>query len=530
MASSASSELDHPGAERPARQYHLYPNGVGIAVHEWGDEDAPPLLLVHGGMDFARTYDAFAPKLAAAGWRVVGWDHRGHGDSDHAELYSWDADMRDALAVFDHVSPGRPVPVIGHSKGGALMTQLADAQSFRFSHLVNMDGIPWTRRMPDVAEHERTKMMADELAGWLDHRRRTATSQRKPGTLDELARRRGRMNPRLSIEWLRRPRDGRRVRVRRRMALEDRPGDALRRLRAVATGVDTDAPPGPADAVPRHPRRRDEEMGWGTPLQKVLPYMPAERPLRGPRRRRPLRPHRTTRSRQCDGVGLHRERLVTTETVVHGKIELALHHLRPATTALKIGTGTTGIGKNGTGTRPLLLLHGLGEASPADVPWYVATWPGPIAALDFTGHGGSTIPRGGGYTAEILLADADAALGALTDGDPTGDHGARARPRRVRRPDARRRPADARARRDPGRRARPRRRADGADVAELLLAPDRWRSPDPYALVELGRDLRPPDYAAPFVRLALAGSPLDEPIAVAAVCGPWLEAVAPSTA
>jgi len=79
----------------------LHPNGVGIAVHEWGDVDAPPLLLVHGGTDFARTFDVFAPKLAAGGWRVVSWDHRGHGDSAYAELYSWDADMRDALAVFD---------------------------------------------------------------------------------------------------------------------------------------------------------------------------------------------------------------------------------------------------------------------------------------------------------------------------------------------------------------------------------------------------------------------------------------------
>ena len=52
------------------------------------------------------------------------------------------------------------------------------------------------------------------------------------------------------------------------------------------------------------------------------------------------------------------------------------------------------------------------------------------------------------------------------------------------------------------------------------------RSPDPYALVELGRDLRPPDYAASFVRLALAGSALDEPIAVTAVVRPeWLDAV-----
>ena len=49
----------------------------------------------------------------------------------------------------------------------------------------------------------------------------------------------------------------------------------------------------------------------------------------------------------------------------------------------------------------------------------------------------------------------------------------------------------------------------------------------PYALVELSRDLRPPDYAAAFVRLALAGSPLDEPITVVGVFHPpWLEAVA----
>jgi pimeloyl-ACP methyl ester carboxylesterase len=52
-------------------------------------------------------------------------------------------------------------------------------------------------------------------------------------------------------------------------------------------------------------------------------------------------------------------------------------------------------------------------------------------------------------------------------------------------------------------------------------------TPDPYALVELGRDLRPPDYAASFVRLALGGSPLVEPIAVCAVIRPdWLLAVA----
>ena len=191
-----------PGAVAPEREYRIDAAGVGIAVHEWGDADAPPVFLAHGGFDFARTYDVFAPKLAAAGWRVVSWDQRGHGDSDHTGLYSWDADIRDAVEVFDTVTTS-PAPAIGHSKGGGLMMQLADAAPQRFTRLVNLDGIPYRRAVPDVAEHERTRMLASDLEGWLDHRRGTANAARKPGTVDELARRRQRMNPRLPLEWLR---------------------------------------------------------------------------------------------------------------------------------------------------------------------------------------------------------------------------------------------------------------------------------------------------------------------------------------
>ncbi|RXL94478.1 alpha/beta hydrolase, partial [Citrobacter sp. AAK_AS5] len=62
---------DYPGVVAPAREYHLDAGGVQIAVHEWGSETADPLFCVHGGFDFARTYDVFAPKLAEAGWRVI---------------------------------------------------------------------------------------------------------------------------------------------------------------------------------------------------------------------------------------------------------------------------------------------------------------------------------------------------------------------------------------------------------------------------------------------------------------------------
>ena len=194
--------MQFPGAQAPARDHDLLIGGVRIAVHEWGDEQASPLFLVHGGFDFARTYDEFAPRMASAGWRVIAWDQRGHGDSEHAALYGWDADIRDAIGVMSHFTSA-PAPVVGHSKGGALMIQLADAQPFRFSHLINLDGLPSKRPMSDIAEHERTRMMSSDIAGWLDHRRTTHSSERKSGTLDDLAQRRAKMNPRLPIEWLR---------------------------------------------------------------------------------------------------------------------------------------------------------------------------------------------------------------------------------------------------------------------------------------------------------------------------------------
>ena len=263
----------YPGAITPDREYPLDVGGLHIAIHEWGDEHAPPFFFVHGGFDFARTYDVFAPKIAAAGWRVVAWDQRGHGDSDHAALYGWDADLRDAMAVYDSITD-RPAPVLGHSKGGSLMIQLADAQPYRFSHVINIDGIPYRRRQPDVSEHERTRMVGGEVRAWLDHRRHTATNQRKPGTFEELAQRRARMNPRLSMDWLRHL-----VSV---GARHDPEGwrwkiDASMRF----GGFGPWRPEWTITKLPGLPMPffgilggQMEEMGWGTVPEQVFPFLP----------------------------------------------------------------------------------------------------------------------------------------------------------------------------------------------------------------------------------------------------------------
>lgn len=189
--------------------------------------------------------------------------------------------------------------------------------------------------------------------------------------------------------------------------------------------------------------------------------------------------------------------------LTHNRVELALHTLRPAE------------------GRPLLLLHGLGEASPSAVPAFADDWPGPVHALDFTGHGASTLPVGGGYTAEILLADTDLALQHLGEATIVG-RGLGAYIALL--------VSGPRAEQVHGAVL-----ADGPGISggpnvptsqPVVTAASVATTPDPHAILELGRDLRPADYAATFVRLANEGSALDEPISVTARFRPaWLQAV-----
>src|SRR5690606_12112523 len=248
----------------------------------------------------------------------------------------------------------------------------------------------------------------------------------------------------------------------------------------------------------------------------------------------------------------------------HNKVDLALHRLR-----------------DGEG-RPLLHLHGLGERSPERVPDHLEPWPGPVWALDFTGHGESTVPTGGGYYCDLLMADADAALAHL---GPSTVYRPRLRASLALRA-AGPRPVGPLDFTGHGESAVP---TGGGYYGELLMAdadaalahlgpstvygrglgayvallvagarPELVRGailddgpglhgggpepagvfvlptplpvtgpPDPYALLELGRDVRPPDYAATYARQAATLSGLHTAIAVVAVARPpWLEAVA----
>jgi pimeloyl-ACP methyl ester carboxylesterase len=194
----------------------------------------------------------------------------------------------------------------------------------------------------------------------------------------------------------------------------------------------------------------------------------------------------------------------------HSKLKLALHRLRGRRPDAH------------DGAHPLLLLHGLGESTPERLDPVFDRWPGAVHGLDFTGHGRSDVPRGGGYTAEVLMADADAALselGPLTVcGRGLGAYVALLLA---------------------GGRAREVRGAilcDGPGLAgggpspasPHVVYPDPTASgaPDPFALAELAIDPRPRDYAVAFARQAAHLSPVDPPIVICARNRPaWLSAV-----
>src|SRR3954469_25997225 len=51
---------------------------------DWGNADAPPLLLVHGGRDHCRNWDWLAEELGRD-WHIIAPDLRGHGDSQWSQ-------------------------------------------------------------------------------------------------------------------------------------------------------------------------------------------------------------------------------------------------------------------------------------------------------------------------------------------------------------------------------------------------------------------------------------------------------------
>ena len=96
----------------------LTENGLRLATDMAGDPWKPRLIFVHGGGQSRRSWRHALRNMAGAGFSVVSYDLRGHGDSAWADDgdYSIEAHARDLTAIVRSM-PSRP-SLVGASFGG----------------------------------------------------------------------------------------------------------------------------------------------------------------------------------------------------------------------------------------------------------------------------------------------------------------------------------------------------------------------------------------------------------------------------
>ena len=146
---------------------------------DWGNADAPPLLLVHGGRDHARSWDWVAEELRHD-WHIIAPDLRGHGDS----AWSPDGNYEMAAFVYDlaqlvHQLNLAPVTMIAHSMGGNIATRYAGIYPENVRKLVNIEGLGLSPKMQ--AERDAIGIQK-RFRQWIEDKRNAAgrTPKRYP--------------------------------------------------------------------------------------------------------------------------------------------------------------------------------------------------------------------------------------------------------------------------------------------------------------------------------------------------------------
>jgi len=168
---------------------------------DWGNEQAPLLVLVHGGRDHAHSWDWVAGELARE-WHVVAPDLRGHGDSAWAPDGHYDMVdfVYDLAELVEHLGAS-PFALVGHSLGGNIALRYAGVYPHNIRKLVLIEGLGPS---PAKAAAEDARPMAEVMRSWIEERRRVLP--RKPrsyASLEEAIARMRAANEHLSIEQAR---------------------------------------------------------------------------------------------------------------------------------------------------------------------------------------------------------------------------------------------------------------------------------------------------------------------------------------
>jgi pimeloyl-ACP methyl ester carboxylesterase len=196
---------------RSARSEFVPIRGLSYHVHHWGDASSalPPLVLLHGWMDVAASYqfmvDAFSDAFASSR-SIIAPDWRGFGQTRSSASGAqadnfWSPDyLADLDFLLDHYAPGQAVDLVGHSMGGNVAMLYAGVRPARVRRLVNLEGFGMPASQPSQAP--------GRYAQWMDQLKSLQRGELDLKTYNDVAgvaRRLMRTNPRLSADkanWL----------------------------------------------------------------------------------------------------------------------------------------------------------------------------------------------------------------------------------------------------------------------------------------------------------------------------------------
>jgi epoxide hydrolase 4 len=133
-------------------QFPRLRSGLKIRVVERGDPSSPPVLFVPGWGCSAYVFRNNLPEIAAAGFRAIAVDLKGHGLSDKptsAGEYTIDSLVEHLRDILDSLELARPA-LVGHSLGGSLIYHFASRYPGRVQSLgllspVGLTGVPRMR-------------------------------------------------------------------------------------------------------------------------------------------------------------------------------------------------------------------------------------------------------------------------------------------------------------------------------------------------------------------------------------------------
>jgi pimeloyl-ACP methyl ester carboxylesterase len=184
----------------PASQFYV---SQRLRLHyvDWGNEKAPPLVLVHGGRDHCRNWDWVAERLRHD-WHIFAPDLRGHGDSQWVTGANYGMiDYVYDLAQLVHQKKLAPVTIVAHSLGGSISLSYTGIYPESVSKIVAIEGLG----PPPAMIAARAKLKIDErMVEWIDSMRALAgRAPRKYASVEEAFTRMQAENPRLTPDQAR---------------------------------------------------------------------------------------------------------------------------------------------------------------------------------------------------------------------------------------------------------------------------------------------------------------------------------------